>query len=484
VRRLLDWCRSHPWTTAIAGFVCFGAGLHFFLNWRSERAWELYSAEARARGVKLTLAEIAIPEIPDEENFAAIPILKAAFANGKRPFELPLISGAGRLTFGDIIKGQRTDWTTWQETFMAAGYLTEATHDPVRDTLRGLDHFTPAIEEWQQWRTRPKSRFPLNLNLGASLPLPHLGTFQNAAFLFSARMRLHLALGDSAAAYEDFRDGFQAYLALREEPTLIDDLVRISVIAIVIGAVGEGLGDHAWAEGDLRKIQRDLSQVHMWVDYRRAMETEHAFVNSFMEPMVTSPAARVSLFGSPMGTTPSPGSLYMLRLIPGRVYRDNQLRQNHMFDEMLARVSPSGEEYDLDLPIPSSPRNLNGTLEAYYFFSLRMLGPVEMSIDRKHIQARMRIDHARLVCGLERFWLARGAYPAALEELVPAYIEGLPIDIYSKSPYRYARTPGGSFRLYSVGEDRIDNGGVLDRQKREKDQTDAIWFYAPLEAAP
>ncbi len=61
------------------------------------------------------------------------------------------------------------------------------------------------------------------------------------------------------------------------------------------------------------------------------------------------------------------------------------------------------------------------------------------------------------VIALERFWIARGAYPTDLAELVPEYLRELPRDPYSGSPLIYQRVdpehPGGvqDFTLGSVG---------------------------------
>jgi hypothetical protein len=53
-----------------------------------------------------------------------------------------------------------------------------------------------------------------------------------------------------------------------------------------------------------------------------------------------------------------------------------------------------------------------------------------------------------------------GRPPARLDELVPSYLSALPLDPYSSQPLIY-RTKGHEFILYSIGHDRIDDGGKL-----------------------
>ena len=55
--------------------------------------------------------------------------------------------------------------------------------------------------------------------------------------------------------------------------------------------------------------------------------------------------------------------------------------------------------------------------------------------------------------------LENGGYPENLEELLnKGYIKKLPIDPYSDKPMVYQNT-GTDFKLYSVGENFVDNGG-------------------------
>ena len=46
-------------------------------------------------------------------------------------------------------------------------------------------------------------------------------------------------------------------------------------------------------------------------------------------------------------------------------------------------------------------------------------------------------DEAAIACGLERYWLTKGAYPPALDGFAPEYIPVLPNDALTGEPYRY-----------------------------------------------
>ena len=52
-------------------------------RWRGDRLWNQYRAQATALGVKQPWMNIVPPDVPDAENFAAIPSIKQLFAEHK-----------------------------------------------------------------------------------------------------------------------------------------------------------------------------------------------------------------------------------------------------------------------------------------------------------------------------------------------------------------------------------------------------------------
>jgi hypothetical protein len=56
-----------------------------------------------------------------------------------------------------------------------------------------------------------------------------------------------------------------------------------------------------------------------------------------------------------------------------------------------------------------------------------------------------------LACGLERYRLVNGQFPATLDALNPQYLSTIPPDVTTGQPMKYRRTDGGRFQLYSIG---------------------------------
>ncbi|MBI3324074.1 MAG: hypothetical protein HYZ92_02225 [Candidatus Omnitrophica bacterium] len=108
-------------------------------------------------------------------------------------------------------------------------------------------------------------------------------------------------------------------------------------------------------------------------------------------------------------------------------------------------------------------------LEAKILFSVDLPKYSEM-IPRFYVsQAQMNVLMGAMAVRL--YELERGAAPDNLDALVPSVLARLPEDPFAGgSPLRYTRD-GGSWRLYSIGPDRKDQGGTqpLPRDKPEGD---------------
>jgi hypothetical protein len=75
----------------------------------------------------------------------------------------------------------------------------------------------------------------------------------------------------------------------------------------------------------------------------------------------------------------------------------------------------------------------------------------------------MRAETERsLVIGaiaLKRYSLRHGRLPDTLDALVPEFLSSVPVDYMDGKPLKYRSNGDGTFRLYSVGANFIDDGG-------------------------
>jgi hypothetical protein len=89
-----------------------------------------------------------------------------------------------------------------------------------------------------------------------------------------------------------------------------------------------------------------------------------------------------------------------------------------------------------------------------------------------------RIELVRSGMALERHRLSRGELPETLIELVPGELAGMPIDPFDGKPLRYFRQADGTPRLWSIGPDLLDEGGLPHRNRNSKG--DLVWMTLPI----
>jgi hypothetical protein len=86
---------------------------------------------------------------------------------------------------------------------------------------------------------------------------------------------------------------------------------------------------------------------------------------------------------------------------------------------------------------------------------------------------------------LKRYEIRQGEYPADLSALSPAFIAQIPRDPIDGEALRYRRNTDGTFLLYSIGEDGVDNDGNSELSSEAPKQwwraRDAVW---PWPATP
>ncbi len=90
----------------------------------------------------------------------------------------------------------------------------------------------------------------------------------------------------------------------------------------------------------------------------------------------------------------------------------------------------------------------------------------------------MRIEAAKQMTvtaiALKRYQLKNGKYPASLDSLVPGLVAAVPVDPVNGEPLHYRLNSDGTFLLYSVGENGVDDGG---NPSLEKGTTSASLYW-------
>jgi hypothetical protein len=285
-----------------------------------------------------------------------------------------------------------------------------------------------------------------------------------------------LATGHSDRALADVMLMFRLAESLRDEPFLISTLVSLACIQITADVLWEGMLLDAWTEPQLATIQSRLKRFEFFQVMNRSTEGERAIANTFFDSMRRA-GNRTQMCRDYFGDD---GHLFSL--IPNGWIYFEQLNYNRLMDLSIqpkpadgsARIDPSW--YDQMERDQDAWRSQGGWLDAIFDHRIiaKLLLPALTRSHWKAAVAQANVEMAMLACALERFKLSRGAYPAALTELVPAFIEAIPNDAVAAVPYRYRREEGGRYVIYSIGWNTKDDLGA---ESKDLTENDWAWRY-------
>jgi len=357
---------------------------------------------------------------------------------------------------------------------------------PAADVLLALSKFATNRQLLIAAAARPQARFWINYDAGFALTVPHLPRLKGSSQYLSLHANAALKAGDKETALEDLKLSFRLIESIRGEPILISELVRMAMLAITLQPVWEGLADRQWTEAELSVIDSELGKLDFLADYRFTMRGERACSIWGVDYFRKEGLAGLEEVFAP-GKTPRPVELEQFlgraafRLIPAGWFDQNKLSLCRLHEKYLL---PLVNDQDRRVISPATIQQANSAINRrsvspYNLFS-RMLLPALGGIAEKSARGQNSVDLARIACALERYRLAKGQFPDALEALAPKFIEKLPHDVINGQSLKYRRTDDGQFVLYSVGWNEADDGGKVGLTKKgnwDAKQGDWVWCY-------
>lgn len=433
-------------------------------------------AELQARGEILDLSRLVPPAAPAGSNGLAT--LIAATDPLKDPSQLfppPFIIVApGRavstLTL-DSWSGDRRSTNTWAD-------VERWTAEHAAD----LDLLRAALE-------LPLRRPTLDWQMGSKMTLPHLARYKSAIVALSISASEMARRGDLEAAANELHNLTVLEKDLETDPLLIGHLVRVACSSIANSRLWSIAQARDWTEPQLARLQQALPTSNLAAGMVRGLEGERAMVLLELRRLSPSDLAELqnnlSIFGP---GSPTPGlqapetfdqavdlakglTENLARGIGAKVilplwhYGWGDQAVTHYLqclDRLLlvqrdaVRHHSLAEARSLDLSAFYDPPTLTGKLRRNF---AAMLVP---ALERGVANA-LRTDTERDLhltgIALQRFRLRHGRLPASLDELVPDFLPGIPVDTMDGHPLRYRRDSDDTFTLWSIGEDLQDNGG-------------------------
>lgn len=312
--------------------------------------------------------------------------------------------------------------------------------------------------------------------------LPGLAPTRDVGRAFAARAMLRLGQGKTDEARADLLSAHRLARHVGTGPTLIEALVGIAIDRLAIS------GDVALAHsGDLsadeaRAYAAQLAKLPRVTDMVAKIDVgeRYMFLDSVSTLAVEGPGALTELTGSDETTSETLTNLLGKKLID---WNEPLRIGNQWYDRMVAagRITPYQKKIeamdafdeDLDKLVEQARDPLS--LARRFFFSGKspgqvagaQMGNILISLLLPAVRAAVvaedqqveQFQLAQLALLLAAYHAEHDAYPAALDDLAPKYVEKLPRDVFTGDELKYRRTDGG-YVLYSVGPNRTDDGGT------------------------
>jgi hypothetical protein len=477
------------WSWGFLKFILSMIALIIFFyveeDWRGARAWAATQVEWEAKGETFDPQALVPPPVPDDQNLAAIPLFKLEPVTG---FSFPQDAALKRATRSGL-PSEELPWADFwhQDKLPDMAKIRNAIANQYAVVFKGT---TPPGDSLAQFNalypftadllaaaaTHPLCRFNFDYTISPpyARPLSPLTGQIRVSQLLTLQAVLALDQHQPDLALKDIETNYKLLPGAKSVPGLIGGLVAIGMTTITQEAICDGLVLHAWNDAQLAELEQALEPVNYLADYQFAMRSEA--VNGVANFDFIQKRMRLSDFFR------LPQILYqisdkdfplMIRFSPpcwpnGWMDHVNSQTASFLFREV-ATVDPQSRrvfpKVDLELQhqVEQACARWDATAPWNYFFTLAS-SPL-VAVTQKYALGQARVDEARMVCALERYRLAHNVYPDSLDALAPAYIDELPHDVMTGGPYHYQLRADGTFFLYSVGWNQIDDGGTVVYQK-------------------
>jgi hypothetical protein len=335
-------------------------------------------------------------------------------------------------TAGDIIGKDPQEWTD-SERAKVAEFLA-ANHD--------------LISEIRALAARGGPVHALDFSKGFALLLPHLARMRSCARLLRADAVVNATEGNYAAAVDDIIAGMKLGDALALEPILISQLVRIAIYGVMYNAI-EGSLDGADLSPELTdKLMAQVAQAYHRDSFSESFAGELYFGRQLFSAVRSGDRS-----GVPEGVDLGP-----LREEDEVVYVD--IMKGLIAASRLPYYEAALKLHELEQETGALPGTMTYS---------RQLLPALTRACQAQARHEAMLDLIQIGILLEQYRARTGSFPDTLDAIAADLGGSVPVDPFSGKSYRY-RPLGATFLLYSIGANRLDDGGTHDFR-----EGDIVW---------
>lgn len=351
--------------------------------------------------------------------------------------------------------------------------------------------------------------------------LPHLGQFRSFAKLLEADASLAARQGDGARYVSDIDAILSIADQSEEHRTLINQLVAVAIRVMAFDRINETLISQPdlLDEALLARVQARLSGLHGGGDYRLDMSGEQCFFYDFLQRIYTDDGngngrftanglamlSDLDGYGASSGGSgsgdPSPGARIMNEAV--RLYASDRRTVTAAYENVLDGASRWSDEplWDRRASDEAAMETIDAASRSFPpdpgMMMVSLIVPAYSRAFTTAENLNQQRDATAASLEVARYRAKYGEWPGSLDDLVPEFLDAVPVDRFSGDPLRYRVLARGPV-LYSVGMDRDDDGGrsaeramswvpsdlVESRVAEDPAAFDGDWVFFGKEAQP
>lgn len=425
------------WALLAAGVVLMvgWAGFVWYSSHSAEREIEEAVAEADRLdpGWRFADLEAGRAVIPPKEDGAAVVLKSRSLLPTPWPPKSPKVAGLDE-------------------------FFRRPSHDPV--TAQQLQEFRDALTKAagglavaRRLEGTPRGRYAIAWSSDfVGTLLPHIDDVRTVNRLLTLDALVRARGGDMAGALASCRAAINVGRSLGDEPCAVSQRVRLACVLTAVRGLEQILAYGEAPAAELEAVQRLLEEEARHPAQLIAARAERAGVHEYLTVVRLGKFNRAA-YGMQTSFLGATGDDLIDRARASGCHAE-YLRQLTELVE-IAKLPPE-QQYDRLQKVPAIEARAPVFLEAMY-----------RGEDFRKGAEFFHRGTALLRCAIaataaERYRLKHGHWPDALTDLVPGFLQAVPPDPMDGKPLRFRRLADGLL-IYSVGTDRTDHGGHLDR---------------------
>ncbi len=434
-RRRGAWRRRLVWATL--GFVGLTVAAWGWAAFQARRALNHEIAALRAARKPVAFSDLALS--PSESVDNAWPLLdQAALPSGWDPQALR----------------DRIDAYSREYHGRAGSLVPRIEPEPLFEAL--LAQHADSLALIRQAVTRPQVRCPLDFQTDDPLGvlLPQVQEIRDGARLLRIELLDSLARGDTPRAVDSLETAFALAEVLRDEPLLVSQLVRVSMLSMALQSLEDLLAHERLEETDRAQLDRLLAAREAGFRMAVAIQGERAMCYSAIVRFKAGSTAAAML-------QPSGGDTALMNLVYGvarpmvaPLVDDELTRLVRLFNGFEAAIDQPGragyeQMAECQRLVGQAPRRALLT---------RLLMPSLTAGRNAAMRVRQRLIHARWALRVDRYYREHGRLPERLEQVADAELPQVAPGLLAGETVVLRATREG-FAIYTVGANGIDNYG-------------------------